>query len=118
MFLWSLELGAWSFIELAFEALFFPNISHAIPKPPRRNDLLLGVKLHAFFSLNVQIAVEGIVPAGEREHRHSGGHPHVFDDHPGLLPGVGFSRGIGGQSGKTSGRSVNGAVSGRDRMLE
>src|SRR5205085_21522 len=59
MFLWSLELGAWRFIPRETGcALFFPNISDPFTKPARSDDFLLRVKLHAFFSLNVQIAVE------------------------------------------------------------
>src|SRR6476469_3768245 len=63
---------------------FLPHISDAIPKPPRRHDLLLGIKLHSFFSLDVQIAVEGIVPAGKREHRHRCRHSNIDADHAGF----------------------------------
>src|SRR5262249_46381875 len=46
--------------------------------------LLLRVKLHPFDSLNVQVAEERLVPAGEREPGHRGGHADVDADHAGV----------------------------------
>ena len=94
-----------------------PNIPDPIPKPPRRHDLLLGVKLHAFFSLNVQIAVEGIVPAGERKHRHRGGDTDVDPDHAGFDAVFEFARGFAGVSENRSAVAVSGFVSGLDGVF-
>src|SRR3977135_19581 len=48
--------------------LFLPHTAAAVANPARRDDFLLRVELHALFPRNVQIAVEGIIPAGEGEH--------------------------------------------------
>src|SRR3954452_2712316 len=37
--------------------LFFPNVTDAFAEPPRRDDFLLGVELHAFAALDMQVAV-------------------------------------------------------------
>ncbi len=61
-----------------------PDISDPIAGPPRRHNFLLCVKLHTFFSLDVQVAVKRLVPAGKRKHRHRRRHAHVDADHPGF----------------------------------
>src|ERR1700685_2029081 len=61
-----------------------PDVVHRAAEPPRGDRLLLGVELHGFAALDVEVPVEGLVPAGEREHGHRGRHPHVDPDHAGL----------------------------------
>src|SRR4051794_35296747 len=53
-------------------------------KPPTERQFLLRVKLDAFDALNVQVAEERFVPAGEREPRHGGGNADVDADHAGV----------------------------------
>src|SRR5258707_7014297 len=68
----SLVLGAWCLV-----LSFLPDVAHAFAEPARGHDFLLRVKVHAFFSLDVQVAVEGFVPAGEGKHRHGRGDADV-----------------------------------------
>ena len=53
-------------------------------EPAGHNHALLGVEGHAFLGLNVQVAEEGLAPAGKREPGHRRGHGDVDADHPGL----------------------------------
>src|SRR5688572_22452822 len=64
--------------------LFLPDVPGPITQPARRDDFLLGVKLDGFEALDVEIAVEGIVPAGEREHSQGRGDGDVDADHAGF----------------------------------
>src|SRR6478736_371362 len=52
--------------------------------PASESYFLAGVKLDAFGALDVEVAEEGAVPAGEREPGHRGGHADVDADHAGV----------------------------------
>src|ERR1039457_5107373 len=65
---------------------FPPDVVHGAAKPAGCDNLLPRVELHGLAPLDVEVAVERGVPAGEREHRHRGGHADVDPDHPGLDP--------------------------------
>ena len=57
--------------------------TRAVPsEPPTHNDLLLRVEPHRILPVRVQIAEEGILPAGEREKCHRRGNPDVHAHHP------------------------------------
>src|SRR4051794_7334329 len=77
---------------------FFPHVSNPIAKPPCRHYLLLRVKLHAFFPLNMEVAVERFVPPGEGEHGHGRGHADVNPNHAGFDPMPELARGFSGLS--------------------
>ena len=64
--------------------LFLPKIAYTFAKPTRGHNFLLGVKLHAFFSLDVEVAIKGIIPAGKGKHRHRSRHTDVDPDHAGF----------------------------------
>src|SRR6266480_2096170 len=103
-----------SFAPLRMTSLFLPNVA----EPAGRDDFLLRVKLHAFFALNVQIAVEGFVPTCEWEHRHRCGHSDIDSDHSSFDPVFEFASGFArvGENGCTV--SVSGFVGGFDGMVE
>src|SRR4051812_42035934 len=73
-----------------------PHIPDAVTEPAGGNDFLLGVKLDAFFPLNVEIAVERFVPTGERKHRHRRRHANVDPNHAGLYSTFEFARRFSG----------------------
>ena len=77
-------------------AYFFQTSPTPSPNQRVADDFLLRVELHAFLALHVQVAEEGFVPAGEREHRHRGGHADVDADHAGLDAMLEFARGLAG----------------------
>src|SRR5262245_46362559 len=51
-------------------------------EPAGHGHLLPGVEVDALDTLDVQVAEERLVPAGEGEPRHRGRHPDVDADHP------------------------------------
>ena len=77
-------------------------------EPPRHRHLLLRVELDALGALDVQVAEEGFVPAGEGEPRHRGGDADVDADHAGvevlleLAGGVAGSREDAGAVGRAA----------------
>lgn len=75
-----------------------PDIAYAIAEPTRGDDFLPHVKLHAFATLDVQVAVKGIVPAGEGEQGHWRGDTDVDADHAGFDAMLEFARGFAGLS--------------------
>ena len=50
-------------------------------EPPAHDDFLLGVKRHGVFAVGVQVAEEGILPAGEGEEGHGRGDADVDSHH-------------------------------------
>src|SRR5215472_9258367 len=52
-------------------------------RPPAGNDSLFGVETHRVFAQGVQIAEERVLPAGEGEECHGGGHAYVDSHHAG-----------------------------------
>src|ERR1700732_2763295 len=81
----SLVIGNSSFRQRSCRS-FLPNVAHAVTKPAGRDDFLLCVELHAFFSLNVKIPVKGFVPTGEWKHGHGRGHADIDSGHSGFDP--------------------------------
>src|SRR4051812_16294410 len=63
-------------------------------KPARHGHLLLGVELDGFGALDVEVAEEGFVPAGEGEPGHGGGDADVDADHAGVEVMLELSRRI------------------------
>src|ERR1039457_1970503 len=53
-----------------------PDVVHGAAKPAGCDNLLPRVELHGLAPLDVEVAVERGVPAGEREHRHQIGRAH------------------------------------------
>ena len=73
---------------------FFHTSPTSLAEPAGRDDFLLGVELHGFPALDVEVAEEGVVPAGEGEHRHRRGHADVDADHAGLHAVLELARGL------------------------
>src|SRR4051794_5927967 len=63
-------------------------------EPARHNRLAASVEHHRLSSLDVQVAEEGIVPAGEGEPRHRGGDADVDADHAGVEVLLELARGV------------------------
>src|ERR1035437_8522611 len=53
-------------------------------EPPAHDDLLLGVEAHRVLAVRVEVAEEGVLPAGEGEEGHGGGDAYVDADHADL----------------------------------
>ena len=58
-----------------------PDVADVVAEPADGDYFLLSVKLHTFLALNVQIAVEGLIPTSEREHGHGCWDANVNPDH-------------------------------------
>ena len=71
---------------------------------------MLGVELDAFFPLDMKIAVKGIVPASEGEHRHRRRHANVDPDHPRFDSMLEFARGFAGVGENGGAVAVGGFV--------
>lgn len=78
---------------------FLPDVPYPITEPTGGDDFLLGVKLDGFAALDVQVAVEGIVPAGEGEHGQGRGDGDVDSDHAGFDAVLEFAGGFAGLGG-------------------
>ena len=65
-------------------------------EPAGQGHLLLGVEGDAFGALDVQIAEEGFVPAGEGEPGHRGGDADVDADHAGVEVALELAGGVAG----------------------
>src|SRR4051812_45458364 len=61
-------------------------------RPARQRHFLARIELNALVSLDMQIAKERAVPAGEREPGHGGGNAHVDADHAGVEVPLELSR--------------------------
>src|SRR5674476_224761 len=57
-------------------------------EPPAHDDLLLRVEAHRVLAVGVEVAEEGVFPAGEGEERHGGGDAYVDADHADLAAGT------------------------------
>src|ERR1035441_6866806 len=57
-------------------------------EPPAHDDLLLRVEADGVFAVGVEVAEEGVFPAGEGEERHGGGDAYVDADHAELVAGT------------------------------
>src|SRR5215217_3127360 len=66
------------------QILLLPHVSHTFAKPARRDHFLLRVELYRLAALDVEVAVERVVPTGEGEHRHRRGDADVDSHHSGL----------------------------------
>src|SRR3954451_5126950 len=80
---WSLVLGHWCLLA----SLRFPHWIHVGIVglgPAGEGYFLAGVELDAFVALDVQVAEERSIPAGEREPCHRGGDADVDADHAGV----------------------------------
>src|ERR1035438_1951367 len=70
--------------------------------PPAGHDyFLLGVEADGVFAVGVEVAEEGVFPAGEGEERHGGGDSYVDADHADFAAGTVLAGGLtaGGEDG-------------------
>src|SRR5580698_4619546 len=90
-------------IRRAIAVLLSPDVPDRAPEPPRGDNLLLGVELDRLAALDMEVAEERGVPAGEGEHRHRRRDADVDPYHARLhavleLAGRGAGRGEDGGS--------------------
>src|ERR1035441_8334667 len=61
---------------------------HDALEPPAHDYLLLRVEADGVLAVGVEVAEEGVFPAGEGEERHGGGDAYVDADHADLAAGT------------------------------
>src|ERR1035441_5789681 len=74
---------------------------HDALEPPAHDYLLLGVEADGVFAVGVEVAEEGVFPAGEGEERHRRCDTHVDADHADFAAGTILAGGLtaGGEDG-------------------
>src|SRR5690606_32659492 len=86
--------------------------------PARGDDLLARVELDRVVAVRVQVAVDRVLPAREREPRHGGCDAHVHADHPGLDAEAVTPRCLAGGREDRAGVAVARAVHELERLVE
>src|ERR1035437_3084805 len=66
----------------------FPGHRASALEPPAHDYFLLRVEADGVFAVGVEVAEEGVFPAGEGEERHGGGDAYVDADHADLAAGT------------------------------
>ena len=94
-----------------------PNASFAFSEPAARCHLLLCEKLHPFLALHMQIAKEGIAPAGEWEPSHGSRHADINPDHACFHSVLKFACRFSRARKNGSAVAVGGAVNCFDRIV-
>ncbi len=87
-------------------------------KPTSQCHLLPRVEMHTFGALDMQIAEERLVPAGEWQPRHGGRHADIDTDHAGIEAPLEFAGGTAILGKDRSAISVFTAIPNRDRFFQ